>query len=73
MYSLERSQIEKLITQADQLSYDSDSVREGKRLLALEEEEFFQLEIERAEQLGVILCSLIHYRILVASLTVRSN
>lgn len=53
LYTLERAQITKLIEQADRLTYSSDTVIEGKRLLALPEEEFFELEIQRAEQLGV--------------------
>lgn len=39
--------------QADKLCYSSEKVKEAKRLLALSEEDFFQLEIARAEQLGV--------------------
>jgi len=41
------------VAQAAKLCYSSENVMEAKRLLALSEEEFFQLEISRAEQLGV--------------------
>lgn len=54
------------------MNYTSETVNEGKRLLALADEEFFQLEIERAEQMGVVLLTLlIINRILVVWLIVR--
>ena len=59
MFSLEREQIEKLINKANDLNYTSETVNEGKRLLALADEEFFQLEIERAEQMGVDLLTVL--------------
>lgn len=39
--------------QSERLNYSSDTVAEGKRLLSLQDEEFFELEIQRAEELGV--------------------
>ena len=62
IHLLDRSEIERIVQQAKQLNYSSESVREGERLLALAEEEFFQLEIERAEQLGVSACCWVHRR-----------
>lgn len=53
LYTLERAQIERLVEQAKRLNYSSETVAEGKRLLALQDEEFFELEIQRAEELGV--------------------
>ena len=50
---MERAQIERLVEQAKRLNYSSDTVAEGKRLLSLQDEEFFELEIQRAEELGV--------------------
>ena len=41
------------------MNYTSETVNEGKRLLALADEEFFQLEIERAEQMGVDLLTVL--------------
>ena len=50
---LDREELTRILEQASRLNYSSDSTREGARLISLPEEEFFQLEIERAEQLGV--------------------
>ena len=50
---MERTQIERLVEQSKRLNYSSETVAEGKRLLALQDEEFFELEIQRAEELGV--------------------
>lgn len=70
---LDRSEIERIVQQAKQLNYSSESVREGERLLALAEEEFFQLEIERAEQLGVGVCCSVHRRTFGVLSTVASS
>ena len=50
---LDREELTRILEQASRLNYSSDSTREGPRLISPPEEEFFQLEIERAEQLGV--------------------
>ena len=50
---LDREELIRILEQASRLNYSSDNTREGTRLISLPEEDFFQLEIERAEQLGV--------------------
>lgn len=57
---LDREELTRILEQASRLNYTSDNTREGTRLLGLPEEEFFQLEIERAEQLGVRIQCIIH-------------